>query len=218
MSESSERPRDQVRAESPASGFAQAWAGIAGWQRVAAILSVLVMAGGLALGVVAGGDAASAPSTQTAAGTAAGGEAGGASGIVSGLAPGDDPLGGGVGGDDDATEEADGDGAIAAADDPWSPAVFRMGFSFFVGFAIAFALRAFVKLSLISLGMFFLALFGLQYAGFIEVNWAAIGDRYESVRDWLAVELDSFRAFATGYLPSAGMALAGLATGFRRRG
>ncbi len=98
-----------------------------------------------------------------------------------------------------------------------SPAVFRAGFSFFVGFAIAFALRQFVKVSVVALGLFFLALFGLQYAGLIEVKWGVLEERYEAAGGWLASEFDSFRSFMTGYLPSAALATAGFAAGFAKR-
>jgi len=121
----------------------------------------------------------------------------------------------------DGPEPADGGGGAASAEgggsDPWSPAIFRMGFSFFVGFAVAYAVRAFVKVSLIGLGLMFLFLFGLQYAGFIEVRWDVVGDRYESSSAWLAGQVRSFQDFATGYLPSGGAALAGLALGIKRK-
>lgn len=101
--------------------------------------------------------------------------------------------------------------------DPWSPAIFRMGFSFFVGFAMAFALRTFAKVTLVSAGIFFLLLFGLQYAGLVEVKWTAMADRYDSSQAWLKAQLGGFQAFVTGYLPSAGAGLAGLGLGFIRK-
>jgi uncharacterized membrane protein (Fun14 family) len=105
----------------------------------------------------------------------------------------------------------------AAPDDPWSPAIFRMGFSFFVGFAMAFALRSFAKVTLVSAGIFFLLLFGLQYAGLVEVKWTAMADRYDSIQAWLKAQMGGFQAFVTGYLPSAGAGLAGLGLGFIRK-
>lgn len=121
-------------------------------------------------------------------------------------------------------DETAGEGApVAAAGegtpvaDPWSPAIFRMGFGFFVGFAMAYAMRAFVKVTMVSAGVFFLLLFGLQYAGLIEVKWAAMADRYDTMQDWLLAQVGGFRAFITGYLPSTGAALAGLGLGFIRK-
>lgn len=99
--------------------------------------------------------------------------------------------------------------------DDLSPAVFRLGFSFFLGFAIAYALRAFVKVSLVAIGLFALLLFGMQYAGLVEVRWAAIGDRYDSAAAWFEGQFASFRAFVLGYLPSAAAALGGAALAFK---
>ncbi len=114
-------------------------------------------------------------------------------------------------------EEADEAVVQASPDDPWSPAIFRMGFGFFVGFSMAFALRAFAKVTLVSAGIFFLLLFGLQYAGLVEVKWTAMADRYDSIQAWLGAQLGGFQAFVTGYLPSAGAGLAGLGLGFIRK-
>lgn len=114
--------------------------------------------------------------------------------------------------------EPSGEAVVGAdPDDPWSPAIFRMGFSFFVGFAMAFALRTFAKVTLFSAGVFFLLLFGLQYAGLVEVKWTAMADRYDTIQAWLKAQLGGFQAFVTGYLPSAAAGLAGLGLGFIRR-
>ena len=109
-------------------------------------------------------------------------------------------------------------GAAATEDheDTLSPAVFRMGFGFFVGFAIGFATRTFVKFTLFGLGLFFLLLFGLQYGGIIEVKWALLEARYHEAGSWIGGQLSGFRAFVTGYLPSATLATAGLVVGFKK--
>ena len=99
----------------------------------------------------------------------------------------------------------------------WSPAVFKVGFSFFVGFTIAYALRSFLKLALLSFGFMFLVLFGLQYAGMIEIKWALMERQYDGAASWLGEQTRSFAAFISGALPSAGAATTGLAAGFRRR-
>jgi len=166
------------------------------WVKALVLVSVLVMAGGAALGVAA---------------RVTGGERAGATGAAGELPAGGSGF--------DITGRGDG----AAAGDTggswmreWSPAIFRLGFSFFVGFAIAYALRTFVKLSLVVVGLFALLLFGLEYAGLLEIRWGAIGDRYESLAAWASGQFESFRTFITGELPSAGAAVAGLALGFRR--
>ena len=91
-----------------------------------------------------------------------------------------------------------------------------MGFSFFVGFSIAYALKTFVKISIIAIGMMLLALFGLQYAGVITVDWSAMEGHYDSIVAWLGTQTDTFRTFVTGYLPSSAMAGLGLVAGFKK--
>ena len=100
----------------------------------------------------------------------------------------------------------------------WSPAVFRLGFSFFVAFAMAYAMRVFFKMAMVFVGFTFLLLFGLQYAELIEVKWGVMETRYDSISVWLQAQTQSFVAFVTGYLPSAAAASAGLIAGFRRSG
>lgn len=99
----------------------------------------------------------------------------------------------------------------------WSPAVFKLGFSFFVGFTVAYALRSFLKFALLSFGFMFLVLFGLQYAGLIEVKWALMERQYDGASTWLGEQTRSFTAFISGALPSAGAATTGLVAGFRRK-
>ncbi|MEO1007105.1 MAG: FUN14 domain-containing protein [Planctomycetota bacterium] len=219
-------------AASAAGEVAQGAAGVIGQmslvQRALVALSGVVMAAGVGLGIA--GPLASetpAPRAEVAAEGPGASDAGDAADAASGFV-GD---GGGIEWPDglprpgpsepeagevpaDADEFEDGEASTA---DPWSPAIFRMGFSFFVGFAVAYAVRAFVKVSLIGLGMVFLLLFGLQYAGFVEVKWDVIGDRYDSTQAWLGGQISGFTAFATGYLPSAGAAVGGLAFGFKRK-
>lgn len=98
----------------------------------------------------------------------------------------------------------------------YAPAVFRLGFSFFVGFCIAYALRTFFKISIAAIGFILLILFGLQYAGILQVDWHAMERHYDSAAHWIGNQLGSFKQFITGQLPSAAMALSGLVVGFKR--
>jgi len=100
----------------------------------------------------------------------------------------------------------------------WSPQIFRAGFSFFVAFAVAFALRSFMKMAVIALGFFALALFGLQYAGLVEVKWGLMEARYDEVSAQVTEQAKSAAAIMAGYLPSAASAMLGLTAGFWRRG
>jgi len=98
----------------------------------------------------------------------------------------------------------------------WQPAVFRLGFSFFVAFAIGFALRTFVKLTLLVAGVVLLCVFGLEYAGVLSVNWEAMSGSWDGIAAWLERQTSSFYDFVVGKLPSGAAAAGGLFVGFRR--
>ncbi len=209
-------------ADAPArgSGFAEAWASRATWQQIAAVLS-------LALTVVTGGIATVQALTAPEATEIAARDAGA---VDAPTGPGIDPQGlssglwqGPIPPPEDAAEGPGGAEDAAAADaeeeleDPgWSPVLFKVGFSFFMGFAIAFAVRSFVRISLVAIGMMALMLFGLEYIGLVTVEWQMMGDRWDHALAWLQPQVTSFRGFIAGQLPSAGAALGGLVTGWKR--
>jgi len=118
--------------------------------------------------------------------------------------------------DDESPEQAGADPAEKAIED-WYPAVFRLGFGFFAGFCVAYALRTFLKISLVAVGLVLLALFGLQYAGLIQVDWSATQGHYDRAAEWLGSQASTLRAFVTGYLPSSASGALGLVVGFRKR-
>jgi uncharacterized membrane protein (Fun14 family) len=168
------------------------------WTRLCLTLSIaLMVAGGGLMGYAAirGEPEAAAPVGPTPAG-----------GLALGLMP-NDP------------NAPAGEPAPATGDalDAWSPTIFRLGFSFFAGFSIAYAARTFFKISVLAAGVALLGLFGLQYAGVIDVNWNAMSDHWDAIAGWLSEQTASFGEFIRGYLPSAGMAGMGLVMGFRRR-
>ncbi|MHC5024720.1 MAG: FUN14 domain-containing protein [Planctomycetota bacterium] len=118
-----------------------------------------------------------------------------------------------------ATEGPDGTEPVTTDEEglgAWSPAIFRFGFSFFVGFCISYALRTFLRMTIIVIGVILLVLFGLQYAGVIDVNWEAMGGHYDSIVAWLGEQTSGFGEFIRGYLPSAAMGTFGAVVGFRR--
>ena len=94
--------------------------------------------------------------------------------------------------------------------------MFRLGFSFFVGFALAFAFRRFVRVSLVGIGVLFFLMFGLSYLGLIEVRWDAASGVFDRLGGWLSEQFSGFRAFVTGHLPSAASAGAGMVVGYRK--
>ncbi len=100
--------------------------------------------------------------------------------------------------------------------DVYSLGVLRFSFSFFAGLAVAHFLRTLLKATLIGAGFLILGLFALQYAGFVDVKWDAIGNRYETFGTWAGDQFESFRTFVTGYLPSVGAASVGAVLGFKK--
>jgi uncharacterized membrane protein (Fun14 family) len=182
------------------------------WQKALLAVSVLLMLGGGAAWAYA---TLIAPKPKPAASVATPSPTPGASGLtdtgVSGFGPGF-TLPGQTPDAPEPTPEAS-DRPI----DLYSPAVFRLGFSFFAGFAMAYALRQFVKVTLVVAGVILLGMFGLQYAGLIDVNWSAIEGKYDSIAGFFRRETESFTKFVSGYLPSATSAAAGAFIGFRKK-
>lgn len=179
------------------------WKGMAGWQQGLLALSIVLMAAGIALGFTTP-EAPPAPlAGQGSTDTEIIGQ--GVTGLTGNM-PGQ-PA------DPNPQDQQLEDGSS-----PWSPAMFRMGFGFFVAFAVGYAARTFFKLSIIGLGFFFLALAGLDYGGFITVEWGAFEDRYNSFADWFGGQFESIGDFVSGYLPSGAAAGIGLFTGWRRKG
>lgn len=158
------------------------------WTKALLIVSVVAMAAGVALPFIFGGDS---PPPPTPAGSP------GVPGVPS----------------------LTGEGAASASSPgaAWSPHIFRVGFSFFVAFVIAYALRAFVKIALIGLGFVLLILFGLQYSGLVDVRWGEIQTHYDEASEFVQRESSSFKSFVTGYLPSISAAGVGFFAGFRRK-
>jgi len=99
----------------------------------------------------------------------------------------------------------------------YSPTIFRLGFGFFLGFAVAFALRAAFKIVLLVVGTVFLLLIGLQMAGLISVNWDAMQGIYDTSTTWLGTQTQSLTAFLRGYIPSGGSAVAGFGIGMLKK-
>lgn len=172
-------------------------------QRIGVLIALGIMAIGAALWILgpawAGGD------SGKSGGAGSGGGSGGSS-LVQGLAP------GGVG-DGGETEKTGDPGILSEV----SPAVFQLGFSFVVAFAIAYAARTFLRITLIAVGGFLLVLFGLEYVDIVTVNWETMEEHYNNLLASARESFSGFKEFVTGRLPSAGSALAGLVVGFRRK-
>ena len=100
----------------------------------------------------------------------------------------------------------------------YSPFFVKGGLSFFAGFAIGFALRAFFKVSLLVIGLLLLAFFGLSYSGVdvIHIDWTKLDGYFDQLVAAVKEQAGGFKTFVTGSLPSAALATLGLLTGFKR--
>jgi len=100
----------------------------------------------------------------------------------------------------------------------WIALFTYMGFSFFAGFVIGFATRTFLKFVFFISGAILILLFGLQYAGMIDVRWENFENVYNGLIAWISPHLGGLKNFITANLSSATMAALGLYWGLRRKG
>ena len=112
----------------------------------------------------------------------------------------------------DGVEQGESEGSL----EPISPVTFRLGAGYLGGFFLGWALRKFIKLTLLIAGGLVVMLAVFQGLGWFEVNWPAVENHLQMSLAWIQGEAGSFRMFITGYLPSAGAATAGMVVGFRR--
>lgn len=105
----------------------------------------------------------------------------------------------------------------AEEDSGWSMFFVKGGFSLFLGFCIGYALRTFLKVSMVAFGIVGLCILGLSYGGVLDVDWARISAAFDGIASRVKDEAQGFQTFLTGSLPAAGMAGLGLVTGLKRR-
>lgn len=99
----------------------------------------------------------------------------------------------------------------------WAPLAMKGGLSFAIAFAVGFALRTFMKLTMVVFGVVALAIFGLQKAGIVgEVDWTVAQGHWDTLTANVGKQFESMKTFVTGSLPSAGAGTVGLVSGFRR--
>lgn len=174
---------------------------IATWKKAIVVLSLVLGCVGLAMGG-SGGEATDAGTQNVGAG------AGGSSLVQpNSLGPGTSVGGGTVPGESSGSE----------ANTLWAPLLAKGGMSFFIAFCIGYALRTFLKGTMLVIGVVALALFGLQKAGIIDnINWEKAQGYWDSLTANIGDQFESLKTFVTGSLPSAGSGGVGLVAGFRR--
>lgn len=99
----------------------------------------------------------------------------------------------------------------------WAPLFAKGGLSFFIAFCIGYALRTFLKGTMLVIGVVALAVFGLQKAGLVDnINWEKAQGYWDSLTANIGEQFESFKTFVSGSLPSAASGSVGLLAGFRR--
>jgi len=91
----------------------------------------------------------------------------------------------------------------------------KLGFPFIVGLAVGYALKIAFKVALVAGGLLLVALFGLQYGGVVEVNWAGMESNYDGLAGWLTTYAGALKDFMADNLSSAASFTAGLLLGLR---
>lgn len=169
------------------------------WEKIVlGVATVAVVAGGVF--TLISGD--SSPTTTPVAG---GGDGSASSALGAGLVP-NQPTGG-TGGTGQ---------AAAAGGEPASKGIFRLGFSFLAGFCMGIFLRTVLKLAAIAVGFWLIMTFLLSYAGLVVVDWQAMDNLWTRFAGSVEEEWGSFQSFMLGSLPATGLAVTGLAVGFKR--
>jgi len=113
------------------------------------------------------------------------------------------------------------DGTKSAEPEPATPLERALPYltegSFFglIGFALGYASRKFVKVALILLAFFFVALQALVWTGTVSVDWSGLLGKLNALLFNLR-ENESMTQFLTRRIPSAGGMLAGYLIGFHR--
>ena len=98
--------------------------------------------------------------------------------------------------------------------DPIASAATQLGFGAIMGFAVGYAAKKIVKLLLIFLGLFFVALLYLSFQGFITINFQKFQQAFEAFAG--RVTDSPIPAFITAGIPFYGSFALGLALGFKK--
>jgi uncharacterized membrane protein (Fun14 family) len=101
--------------------------------------------------------------------------------------------------------------------DQASPAIFRFGSSFVVGFFLGWALRKFVKWTMLIAGAALVGYYFLHRAGIATIGSDDMHATVDRSLAWLRGEADSFKEFILGYVPSGASAAAGIFFGVRSK-
>ncbi|MCB9890128.1 MAG: FUN14 domain-containing protein [Planctomycetes bacterium] len=105
---------------------------------------------------------------------------------------------------------------VKSSETAWSEGFLKLGFSFFAGFAIGSFVRGFLKMFLFFAGGLLVVLVALEYFEVAKIDWSVLDRLFNSARDKILGESNSFREFLSSRLPSGGLGALGLFTGFKK--
>ncbi|MBP6582301.1 MAG: FUN14 domain-containing protein [Chromatiaceae bacterium] len=91
----------------------------------------------------------------------------------------------------------------------------NLGFSFIVGLAVGFAFKIAFKIALVGGGLLLIALFALQHAGFIGINWSGMEAGYDSFAAWFGAYAGGLQDFMSKNLSNAASFTAGILLGLK---
>jgi uncharacterized membrane protein (Fun14 family) len=98
-----------------------------------------------------------------------------------------------------------------------SPFMVKGGFGLFIGFAIGFAIRAFLRLAIVIVGFYLLMLTMMAYVGLIEVHWNLMDTQFTNLLSFLGRQFESIKTFLTGAIPASSLTALGFVVGLRRK-
>jgi len=107
------------------------------------------------------------------------------------------------------------DGSLDVRD--LSPFMVKGGFGLFIGFAIGFAMRAFLRLAIVITGFYLLVLCMMAYGGLIEIHWNLMDTQFTHLLSSLGGQFESLKTFLTGVIPASGLTAVGFVVGLRRK-
>ena len=91
----------------------------------------------------------------------------------------------------------------------------NLGFSFIVGLAVGYAFKIAFKIALVGGGLLLIALFALQHAGLIGINWVGMEAGYDSFAAWFGAYASALKDLMTRNLSNAASFGAGLLLGLK---
>lgn len=101
--------------------------------------------------------------------------------------------------------------------DQGAPATFRLGFSFVVGFFVAWMMRKFIRTLLLTAGAVATVLIVLKATGLLGTEIESIQGEVDRGLELAQREASRAKEFILGYVPSGVSAAAGMLMGARRR-